>query len=49
MGLDEFSMSANTAARIKYQLRNTSFEEAQKMAENVIRQSTVEKVMENLK
>jgi phosphotransferase system enzyme I (PtsI) len=48
MGLDEFSMSANGAARIKYQLRNTSFADAQKMAEEVIRQSTVAQVMEIL-
>lgn len=47
-GLDEFSMSANGAARIKYQLRNTSFEKAQKVAEEVLRQSTIEKVMELL-
>lgn len=48
MGLDEFSMSANGAARIKYQLRSTSFETMKVRAEEVIRQSTIEKVMELL-
>ncbi|MDD6326043.1 MAG: phosphoenolpyruvate--protein phosphotransferase, partial [Lachnospiraceae bacterium] len=45
MGLDEFSMSANSAARIKYQLRGKSYEEMQKLAAEVLKQNTIAKVM----
>lgn len=45
LGLDEFSMSANGAARVKYELRNTSFAEAQRLAQEVLKQGTVEQVM----
>lgn len=45
MGLDEFSMSANGAARIKYQLRGKSYEEMQKLAAEVLKQNTIAKVM----
>ena len=36
MGLDEFSMSANGAARIKDQLRGRSYEKMQKLASEVL-------------
>lgn len=45
MGLDEFSMSANGAARIKYQLRGKSYKEMQKLAAEVLKQNTIAKVM----
>lgn len=48
MGLDEFSMSANGAARIKYQLRGKSYEEMQKLAAEVLKQNTIAKVMDLL-
>ncbi len=48
MGLDEFSMSANGASRIKYQLRGVTYEAMKERAQEVLRQSTIEKVMEHL-
>lgn len=45
MGLDEFSMSAGEVARVKYRLRDTSFAEAEKLAGEVLKVDTTEKVM----
>lgn len=45
MGLDEFSMSANSTPVVKYQLRGASYEEMQKLAGEVLKQSTVAGVM----
>ncbi len=48
LGLDEFSMSPGSAARVKYQLRNASYEEMKEKAQEVLKQSTVEDVMKLL-
>lgn len=48
MGLDEFSMAPSEAAAVKYQIRGASFEETQKLAQEVLRQPTVEAVMQQL-
>lgn len=45
MGLDEFSMSAATIPEIKQIIRNTTFSEAQKLAEEALAQSTTKEVM----
>lgn len=45
MGLDEFSMAPGEAAAVKYQIRGAAFEEMQKLAQEVMRQPTVEAVM----
>ena len=48
MGLDEFSVSPGEAAAVKYQIRNASYEEAQKLAEQVMRAHVIADVMECL-
>ncbi len=48
LGLDEFSMTANSVARIRYQLRAASYEESRVRAEEVLKQSTIEDVMKLL-
>ena len=48
MGLDEFSMSAGSIKTVKYRLRNTSYEEAQKLAKEVISKATAREVLELL-
>ncbi len=48
MGLDEFSMSANRAAYVKYQLRKESFEALQQLAQEALKKNTVRQVMELL-
>lgn len=45
MGLDEFSVSAQEAAGVKYQIRNASCEQAQKLAEEVMKQPVIDSVM----
>ena len=48
MGLDEFSMSAGSIKTVKYRLRNTSYEEAQKLAKEVVSKATAKEVLELL-
>ncbi len=48
MGLDEFSMSAGSIKTVKYRLRNTSYEEAKKLADQVISKSSAKEVKELL-
>ena len=48
MGLDEFSMSAGSIKTVKYRLRNTSYEEAQKLAKEVVSKATTKEVLELL-
>lgn len=45
MGLDEFSVSPQEAAGVKYQIRNASCEQAQKLAEEVMKQPVIDSVM----
>lgn len=45
MGLDEFSVSPGEAAGVKYQIRNASCEQAQKLAEEVMKQPVIDSVM----
>lgn len=44
LGLDEFSMSATSIPRVKKTLRGHSFEKLQKLADEVVNQSTTEDV-----
>jgi phosphoenolpyruvate-protein phosphotransferase len=48
MGLDEFSMSAAEVARVKYKLRNVSYENAKECANKVLAMETLEEVMDYL-
>jgi len=48
MGLDEFSMSAAEVARVKYKLRNVSYESAKECANKVLAMETLEEVMDYL-
>lgn len=49
LGLDEFSMSASEIINVKYIIRNTSFKEAQVVAEKACEMQTIEEVYEVLK
>lgn len=49
MGLDEFSVSAISAAKVKYRLRNVSYEEMRSLAGAVLGQSTAGQVTDLLK
>ena len=46
MGLDEFSMSAVSIPKIKKLIRNTHFEEAKKLADNVLEKATSKEIMD---
>lgn len=45
MGLDEFSVSPGEAAGVKHQIRSTSYEEAQRLAGEVMKQPVIDSVM----
>lgn len=45
MGLDEFSVSPGEAAGVKHQIRNSSYEEAQRLAGEVMKQPVIDSVM----
>lgn len=45
MGLDEFSVSPGEAANVKYQIRNASADEAERLAKEVMKQPAVEDIM----
>ena len=49
MGLDEFSVSAISAAKVKYRLRNVSYEEMRSLAAAVLGQSMAGQVIDLLK
>lgn len=46
MGLDEFSMAANDIAGIRYKVRNQSYEQAQKLANEVCQKATYDEIKE---
>jgi phosphotransferase system enzyme I (PtsI) len=48
MGLDEFSMSSSELLNVKYIIRNTSYEEAQALAEKVCQLQTIQEVYDTL-
>ncbi|QCI19648.1 MAG: phosphoenolpyruvate-protein phosphotransferase PtsI [Buchnera aphidicola (Brevicoryne brassicae)] len=49
MGLDEFSMSSTSIPKIKEIIRNTSFSNAQKLAEKVLKLGTNKEILDLLK
>lgn len=48
MGLDEFSMASGDIAEIKYKIRNLTYSEAQKLANEVCKKATIAEIKELL-
>ena len=49
LGLDEFSMSASSIPKIKQIIRNTTYEEAKRIADHVINMSTGQEVRDYIR